>query len=32
MIVLISSAERAKVDIIAKWLAGNIWGTQSEET
>ncbi|NWQ39579.1 iron ABC transporter permease [Bacillus sp. EB106-08-02-XG196] len=27
MIVLISSAERAKVDFIAKWLAGNIWGT-----
>ncbi len=26
MIVLISSAERAKVDFIAKWLAGNIWG------
>lgn len=27
MIVLISSAERAKVDFIAKWLAGTIWGT-----
>jgi len=27
MIVLISSAERAKVDFIAKWLAGSIWGT-----
>ncbi|MES9681987.1 iron ABC transporter permease [Bacillus sp. AFS001701] len=27
MIVLISSSERAKVDFIAKWLAGNIWGT-----
>lgn len=27
MIVLISSAERAKVDFIAKWIAGNIWGT-----
>jgi iron complex transport system permease protein len=27
MIVLISSAERQKVDFIAKWLAGNIWGT-----
>ncbi|MGO4886334.1 FecCD family ABC transporter permease [Anaerobacillus sp. MEB173] len=26
MIVLVSSAERAKVDFIAKWLAGNIWG------
>ncbi|WP_282938593.1 iron ABC transporter permease [Paenibacillus sp. RC67] len=26
MIVLISSAERAKVDFISKWLAGNIWG------
>ncbi|OAH54296.1 MULTISPECIES: iron ABC transporter permease [Bacillaceae] len=26
MIVLISSAERSKVDFIAKWLAGNIWG------
>lgn len=26
MIVLISSAERAKVDFIAKWLAGTIWG------
>ncbi|WP_445489099.1 FecCD family ABC transporter permease [Niallia sp. 03133] len=26
MIVLISSADRAKVDFIAKWLAGNIWG------
>ncbi|WP_413300744.1 iron ABC transporter permease [Bacillus sp. 1P10SD] len=27
MIVLISSSERQKVDFIAKWLAGNIWGT-----
>lgn len=27
MIVLISSAERTKVEFIAKWLAGNIWGT-----
>jgi iron complex transport system permease protein len=27
MIVLISSADRVKVDFIAKWLAGNIWGT-----
>ncbi len=27
MIVIISSAEREKVDFIAKWLAGNIWGT-----
>jgi iron complex transport system permease protein len=27
MIVVISSAERIKVDFIAKWLAGNIWGT-----
>ncbi|RJX38113.1 iron ABC transporter permease [Paenibacillus pinisoli] len=26
MIVLISSAEREKVDFIAKWIAGNIWG------
>ncbi|OPH53443.1 iron ABC transporter permease [Paenibacillus ferrarius] len=26
MIVVISSAERSKVDFIAKWLAGNIWG------
>lgn len=26
MIVIISSAERAKVDFIAKWLSGNIWG------
>ncbi|GGE82917.1 FecCD family ABC transporter permease [Priestia taiwanensis] len=26
MIVLISSADRAKVDFIAKWIAGNIWG------
>ena len=26
MVVLISSAERTKVDFIAKWLAGNIWG------
>jgi iron complex transport system permease protein len=27
MIILISSAERAKVDFIAMWLAGNIWGS-----
>ncbi|MFC0274751.1 FecCD family ABC transporter permease [Metabacillus herbersteinensis] len=27
MIVLISSADRVKVDFIAKWLAGSIWGT-----
>lgn len=27
MIVLISSSERQKVDFIAKWLAGTIWGT-----
>lgn len=27
MIVLISSAERVKVDFIAKWLAGNVWGS-----
>ncbi len=27
MIVLISSAEREKVDFIAGWLAGDIWGT-----
>ncbi|WP_445506670.1 FecCD family ABC transporter permease [Niallia sp. 03190] len=26
IIVLISSADRAKVDFIATWLAGNIWG------
>jgi iron complex transport system permease protein len=26
MIVLISSADRTKVDFIAKWLAGSIWG------
>ncbi|XID91920.1 FecCD family ABC transporter permease [Paenibacillaceae bacterium WGS1546] len=26
MIVLISSADYRKVDFIAKWLAGNIWG------
>ncbi|TCN25034.1 FecCD family ABC transporter permease [Mesobacillus foraminis] len=26
MIVLISSAEQQKVDFIAKWLAGNVWG------
>ena len=26
MIVLISSAERQKVDFIAKWLAGSVWG------
>lgn len=27
MIVLISSADRIKVDFIARWLAGGIWGT-----
>jgi iron complex transport system permease protein len=27
MIVLISSAERMKVDFIASWISGNIWGT-----
>lgn len=27
MIFLISAAERTKVDFIAKWLSGNIWGT-----
>ncbi|MBH1941381.1 iron ABC transporter permease [Mobilitalea sibirica] len=27
MIIMISSAERMKVDFIAKWLSGNIWGT-----
>lgn len=27
MIVLISSSEPTKVEFIAKWLAGNIWGT-----
>lgn len=27
MILLISSADRTKVDFIAKWLTGNIWGT-----
>nr|WP_305120977.1 iron ABC transporter permease [Saccharibacillus sp. JS10] len=27
MIVLISSVDRVKVDFIATWLAGNIWGT-----
>lgn len=26
MIVLISSVDRTKVDFIAKWLAGNVWG------
>ncbi|MGX5491109.1 FecCD family ABC transporter permease [Bacillus cereus] len=26
MIVLISSADRMKVDFISKWIAGNIWG------
>lgn len=26
MIVILSAAERQKVDFIAKWLAGNIWG------
>ncbi|MCE7792867.1 iron ABC transporter permease [Salipaludibacillus sp. CUR1] len=27
MIVLISSADRQKVDFIASWLAGSVWGT-----
>jgi len=27
MIVVISAAERQKVEFIAKWIAGNIWGT-----
>ncbi|MED4352847.1 iron ABC transporter permease [Schinkia azotoformans] len=27
MVLLISSSEPEKVDFIAKWLAGNIWGT-----
>ncbi|WNS45594.1 iron ABC transporter permease [Paenibacillus sp. MMS20-IR301] len=27
MIVLISSVDRTKVDFIAKWLAGTVWGT-----
>lgn len=27
MIVFISSADRQKVDFIANWMAGNIWGT-----
>lgn len=27
MIVILSSAERTKVDFISKWIAGNIWGT-----
>jgi len=27
MVVLISSAEREKVDFISKWIAGSIWGT-----
>jgi iron complex transport system permease protein len=27
MIIIISSAEREKVDFIAKWLAGDIWGS-----
>ena len=27
MIVMISSADRIKVDFIARWLAGGIWGT-----
>ncbi|MCJ8012926.1 iron ABC transporter permease [Paenibacillus sp. KQZ6P-2] len=26
MIVLVSSAEREKVDFISKWLAGSVWG------
>lgn len=27
MIVIISSTDREKVDFIARWIAGNIWGT-----
>ncbi|WP_301109156.1 iron ABC transporter permease [Sporosarcina sp.] len=27
MVVIISSAEREKVDFISRWIAGNIWGT-----
>lgn len=27
MIVLVSSADRVKVEFISKWLAGSIWGT-----
>jgi len=27
MVILISSADREKVDFVAKWLAGSIWGT-----
>lgn len=27
MIVLMSSAEQQKVDFVAKWLAGSVWGT-----
>ncbi|WP_338752262.1 iron ABC transporter permease [Bacillus sp. FJAT-52991] len=27
MVVLISGAERSKVEFISKWLSGNIWGT-----
>lgn len=27
MIVLVSSAERDKAEFVARWLAGNIWGT-----
>lgn len=27
MVVLISSAEREKVDFIVKWISGNIWGS-----
>ncbi|WP_339277210.1 iron ABC transporter permease [Paenibacillus sp. FSL W8-0426] len=27
MIVIISAAERTKVDFIAKWISGSIWGT-----
>ncbi|MDQ6420638.1 iron ABC transporter permease [Paenibacillus sp. LHD-117] len=27
MIVIISSTDREKVDFIAKWISGNIWGT-----
>lgn len=27
MVVIMSSADRVKVDFIAKWIAGSIWGT-----
>lgn len=30
MIIIISSADRAKVEFIAKWIAGNVWGTDWE--